>query len=105
MQVSLKRIVRVLSNQHDSKALLQQLDDAMTHLYTDGYIAGHAAASMETWIPISEPPNTDDYVIVKGLLDDGTATWCKGKYNGEWLCDIDMIVTHWRPAPEVEDNN
>ena len=103
MQVGLNRIVHILKNQHDSKILLQQLDDAMTHLYTDGYIAGHAAVSLEQWIQIDEPPSTSDYVIVMGMLEDGSITWCRGKYDGEWISDIEMIVTHWRPAPEVNN--
>lgn len=106
-KVGLKRIVDILGKRHDAKELLQQLDDAMTHMYTKGYIAGHAAVDLEKWIPESEPPATSDYVTVKCLRDDGLPTWGKGRYDGEkWICyDDGLIVTHWRPAPEVQDNN
>lgn len=100
-KIDLTRVIDVLRRQHDGKYLIKQMDASLTHMFTDGYAAGHTAASLDTWIPCEEYlPATDDFVLVLGVLKDGSRTWGKGRYHDGWVSGV-KDITHWRPAPEV----
>ena len=56
------------------------------------------------WRPASEPPETDDNVLVWAVHGDTrahahTAWYSEGAWHVPWV-EVEAVVTHWRHLPE-----
>lgn len=78
-----------------------QLDEAMRHMFTEGFRYGYEMASQGLWILASKDyPRTPEPVEVTVLLPDGTSRTAQSKYiNGKWTSKVGEVIA-WRPKPQ-----